>query len=281
MADGKKKLAEKYDSPEDLEAAYLALEKKLGEQGKTLGDLKSQSEQAQALQAQLQQWAPVVNWYAQNEAEVRRRWQLAEQAQQPNGQGAAIQQQAAQLAQQDPNYQFLTPQEKQAFIGEVTQHLAQQVLQPWTNNFTTAAKSMFDQWTATQQNSQRAFTDVLWRTFQRVIPPEKLADAKAWHEEALKYADPAKLDPMAVAQDVLGLKGENQTLKQRLDDMTKAQEEREKAAVPSLGGGDTQLLRPAQSNEAPVSREDRFQKVLEAVKTEHGPEGLNVLVGGR
>lgn len=270
----------KYESIEEAETAYAELEKKLGEQGTELGTLRKQIEQAQALQAQVQQWAPVVSWYAQNEAEIRRRWQLAEQAQGQNN-AAGTQAQAQALAEQTPGYQFLTPQEKQQFIGEVTQHLSQQVLNPWTQQFMSAAQGHFDKWSQQQQAAQKSFTDVLWRTFQFVLPKDQVDRARAWHEEALKYADPSKLDPMAVAQDVLSIKGENQTLKQQLEELQRKQEEAAKAAIPSLGNGETHLLRPSATNEAPASREDRFSKVLEAVKTEHGQDGLNVLVNGR
>lgn len=280
MAD--KKL--KHATHEEADTAYDELEKKLGTQGTELGTLRKQAEHAQVLQAQLEQWAPVINWYAQNQAEVQRRWRAFEQAQtvaQQQGQPGA-QGQVQAIAESTPGYQFMTPAEKQQLLGEVTQHIQNQLFAPWVQHrFLPTAQNMFKQFADRQAAQHKSFTDVLWRTFQRVLPADAVKQAQEWHTESLKYADPSKVDPMTVANEVLAMRGENLTLKQQLDEMRKSHEAAASAAVPSLGGGDTRLLRPSTTTEAPASREDRFKGVMEAVKTEHGAEGLNALVGGR
>ena len=273
----------KYATLEEAEAAYAELEKKLGSQGTELGTLRQQIEQAQAIQGQLQQWAPVINWYAQNQQEVQRRWRLFEQAQavmQQQGQRGTAPQQAQAVAEQVPGYQFMTPAEKQQLLGEVTQHVAQNLFAPWVQQrLLPSAQNLFKTFADRQAAQHKSFTDVLWQTFQQVLPPDAVERARSWHEEALKYADPARIDPMALARDVLSIRGENATLKQQVAEAQKRQEAAASAAVPSLGGGDTRLLRPSGAAETPTTREDRFQHVIDAVKTEHGAEGLNAFLG--
>ena len=81
---------------------------------------------------------------------------------------------------------------------------------------------------------QRAAADVMWRTLQFVMPPDKIEAARKWHEEAMKYADPSKIDPMEAANNVLSLTSERDRLKTQVDEMTKARETADKAALGAI-----------------------------------------------
>ena len=265
-----KKFAGKYDTPEAMEAAYAELEKKLGEQGQHLGQMQQSLAEFQAYYKQAD---PIVKFYSDNAPAIKQWFDARGQ----HGGGAngqvqqQVQQQAQQIAQQTEGYQWLTPQEKAGLQQEIVNHISESVVAPWQQKWEGAANQF-----ATQlQNQNRAFTDVLWRTFERVLPPEKLAEARKWHEQALQFADPSKLDPMKVAGDFLGIQSENATLKSQLEEWKGKYEAREKAEVPSLGLGSSSLT--ADAPEAPKSKQERFERVMSDVKQEHGPEGARVL----
>ena len=138
MAEGQtKKLAGKYGTPEELEAAYAALEAKLGEQGQQLGTLQQQLQQAAQALTEFGEWTkaakPIVDWYSTNANDVKTWWEGRGQ----QGQGAqpGVRQQAQQLAQQQPGYEWLTPQEREGLIQESAKYLQANMLQPWTQQF--------------------------------------------------------------------------------------------------------------------------------------------------
>lgn len=275
----------KFKTHEEAEAAHAALEQKLGEQGKELGELRKQSEGLQALQATVKQYEayvtqakPVLDWYTTNEATIRS-W--AQSNGQPAQAGAqVVQQQAQQVAQQQPGYEWLTPQEKQAFTQSIAQHLQQSVLVPWTQQFSKVAEDYAKRTQESLDARQRAAADVMWRTLQFVMPPDKIEAARKWHEEAMKYADPSKIDPMQMAQERLDLVGQNETLKQKLKEIETQQEEAAKRATPSLGPSGSTLVpsdAKPEDQQAPQSRDERFRAVMDDVKAQHGPEGVSTM----
>ncbi|HAM54112.1 MAG TPA: hypothetical protein DCQ64_01325 [Candidatus Rokubacteria bacterium] len=279
MAEGQtKKLAGKYGTPEELEAAYAALEAKLGEQGQQLGTLQQQLQQAAQALTEFGEWTkaakPIVDWYSTNANDVKTWWEGRGQ----QGQGAqpGVRQQAQQLAQQQPGYEWLTPQEREGLIQESAKYLQANMLQPWTQQFGQQAQAFANQ----LQRNQQAFTNVLWKTLERAMPPEKLAEIKTWHEEALKWADPSKIDPMEAANNVLSLTSERDRLKTQVDEMTKARETADKAALGAINGDGFSGSINDTLPEPPKDRGDRFQRVMADVKQEHGAEGMRTLFGG-
>lgn len=271
----------KFKTQEEAEAAHTALEAKLGEQGTELGTLRQQMQQAMQGLNQYAAWAkeaqPIVDWYGKNEGEVKRRWALAEQPAQPANGGGAVAA-AGAIAQQQPGFQWLTPEEKGAFIQEIAGNLMQQHLAPWTKQFAGQAETYAKQAQEAIAAQLRSHTDVMWRSLAYLHPKDKIDELKKWHDQALKFADPSKLDPMQHAQEWLNLSGENQRLKDQMADYDKKQQDREKAAAPSVLGG---APPDAASTTAPRSnsKDDRFSRVMETVKTEHGPEAAHALFG--
>ena len=263
-----RKFAGKYESPEALEAAYAELEQKLGQQGQALG----QMQQSLAGYAEYHKQAdPIVKFYADHQNEFKQWFSTRGQQGAANGAANGMQQQAQQIAQQQPGYEWLTPQEKAGLQQEIVKQIQESVVGPWTKQFQTSA----EQFAANLQNQNRAFTDVVWRTFERVLPPEKLAEARKWHEQALLFADPSKLDPMKVAGDFLGIQSENATLKSQVEEWKTKYEAREKAEGPSFGVGSSSLT--ADAPEAPKDKGERFQRVMADVKNENGVEGVRAL----
>ena len=65
-------------------------------------------------------------------------------------------------------------------------------------------------------------------------------------------------------------------MKAQLADFQKQNEEREKAAVPSFGSGSSSSL-TTDAPDAPKNKEERLQRVMSDLKTEHGTEGVHSL----
>lgn len=279
MAEGTKKLAGKYDTPEAMEKAYLELEARLGTQGTELGEMKK-------LVAQYQSWVekaiPVVDWYAKHEEKVNA-WvgkgmpveAAPASGAQPNA--AAVEAAARSAAANTVGYEWLTPQEKAGLVGDIRNAILNETLKPWTESFTQQAQQFANGLTQKFDQQHRSFTDVLWRTFERVLPKEKLDEVKAWHEASLKFADPSKIDPMKMGEEFVGLSTELASAKARIADFEKKQSDFEKASVPSLFGSPSPDITAPNDNAAPVSREDRFKAVMNDVQTQHGPEGVRGL----
>lgn len=291
MADKAEKTL-KHKSHEDAEAAYAELEKKLGEQGSELGQLRQIAQQFQQAQAAIQQyaglyqqWRPVMEFYAQNQDFIRQAWdQRGQGGQAGNGAAGMSREQAADVARQQPGYELLTKAEKTALIGEVMQS----AVMPWAQQFERAAQQYAQQVEQRMNHTNRAAMDVMWRTLGHVVPPDKLQSAQQWHEQALKFADPSKFDPMETAREWLNSRHENETLKTKLTELEKANEAREKALVPSLGASGpsrTSMFSQAETTErsAPLSPDERFRRVLDTTKAEVGADGLGTLfsAGGR
>lgn len=285
----------------EAEEAYAKLQSKLGKQGEELGTLRQQMEQATNTLNQYAAWAqkaaPVVDWYRENAEEVQRRWQAFEpggvvhnqgatNGQPQNGQaaqaaGQAAWAQAAQAVDQDPALQGLSPQQRQALISDVANTIMQQSLVPWTQNFSRQAQEYAKKAQDAVMATLKGHTDVLWRSLEHVIPKDKIEGLKKWHEQSLKFADPSKIDPMTHAREWMDLSSENETLKSQLADINKQKEEQAKAAAaPSVLGGAPPEGASAAAGR-PASKQDRFDRVMEQVKTQHGPEGVQSLFGSR
>jgi len=279
--DKAKKLAGKYETPEALEKAYQELEAKLGEQGKQLGE-------AMKLVEQYKPWVekaiPVVDWYSKNVEKVNA-WVASGMqvgaappangnGQPSNGAVAAADAQARAAAAGTAGYEWLTPQEKAALVGDIRNAILTETLKPWTESFTQQAQAFANTLQQQTQNQHKSFTDVLWRTFERVLPKEKLDEVKAWHEASLRFADPSKIDPMKIGDEFVSMTAENASLKARIADFEKKQQDTEKASVPALFGSLSPDTAAPNDTAAPESREDRFKAVMHDVQTQHGPEGV-------
>ena len=277
MAEAAKKLANRYESPEALEKAYLEMEAVLGKQGLELGEMKKLVEQYKPW---VEKAIPVVEWYGKHADKVAAwvaKGMPVEAAAPAKGEVAAADAQARQAAAGTAGYEWLTPQEKQQLVGDLRSAILNDTLKPWTESFTKQAQDFAAGLQTQFQNQHRSFTDVLWRTFERVLPKEKLDEVKAWHEASLRFADPSKIDPMKLGEEFVGLSGENASLKARIADFEKRQAEVAKAEVPSLFGGPSPDITAPADTGAPTTREERFKAVLANVQAEHGPEGVKTL----
>ena len=277
---GKKKYLDKYDDEASLVAAYQELEKKLGEQGTTMGKSKQDLDAALAQIAQYADWAgkanPIIDWYAKNEAAIR----------QMIGEDGKLRQPASPDGRdkKTPTYDILTADEKEALASFVGDRFKSSVFDPWT---TTLEKKISEYATGAQGNLNnllKAHTDVMWRTMQHMwaLPQtmtaeERIKSARTWHEEALKLSDPSKYDPMETAREFLGLRAERDTQKKQIEDLTNKVVELEKKAVPSIGSGPPPSLFARPDAEPPKTKEERMQAAVDAVKTEHGAEGVKQL----
>jgi hypothetical protein len=265
-----KKYAGKYESPEALEQAYLEAQKALGGHGQELGTLR---EQLQAREQALQEYAnyvtqmnPVVGWYRQNLNVIKPWWE--------GRQKAAAQPQPVGVPQ---GWETLNPaQQFQVMVraaGQHAQSIAQRLLAEQGQAY--AKKVQQD-----LENQYKHSVNVLWRTFERVIPTDKLEEAKRFHEESLRYADPTKLDPMDLANDTLALRSERDRLKSEAEELRKEKAARDKAAIGSLGPAPSvrSFERPKADAEKP-DKAERMRAAFGAVEKEHGAEGLNALLG--
>mgnify|MGYP001559164013 CR=1 FL=1 len=273
----KKKYLDKFDTDEEVVAAYAELEKKLGEQGTKMGTLQKQIEETQKSLGQYADYVkavkPIADWYTTNEKDVTTWWQTRGKG---NGDGAGAADEAARRAAAGTEgYQWLTPQEKQALVQEIKASL----LDPFQQQFTSQAQDFAKKLSEALSRQHGSFTDVMWRTLERFMPADKIGDVRQWHEKALEFADPSKVDPMKVAGEWMSLSSDNARMKTEFEALQKKVAEMEKAAVPSLGSGPSPSLiqRP---EDAPKTREDRFARVMDSVKSEHGTEGVAALFPG-
>ena len=277
MTEAAKKLANRYESPEALEKAYLEMEAVLGKQGLELGEMKKLVEQYKPW---VEKAVPVVEWYGKHADKVAAwvaKGMPVEAAAGTQPAVAAADDAARRAAAGTAGYEWLTPQEKQQLVGDIRGAILNDTLKPWTESFTKQAQDFATGLQTQFQNQHRSFTDVLWRTFERVLPKEKLDEVKAWHEASLRFADPSKIDPMKLGEEFVKLSGDNASLTARLAEMEKKQAEVAKAEVPSLFGGPSPDITAPADTGAPTTREERFKAVLANVQAEHGPEGVKTL----
>lgn len=287
----------KYDSEEDAVKGYSELERKLGEQGKQYGDTKKQIEQMQAALAKYETWskeaAPIVEWYSKFNGPISQWWQSfqtgGQQGQMQQGMGMNYQQQgqmgqqavqqASSMVNNMQGAELLTPQEKQALVQQTAQHLIQQSIGPWTQNLAKTletwgegrVKSINDQ----LEQRLKAFSNVHWKTLERLVPQDKLQEARQWHDEALKFADPSKIDPLDVASQTLEARNRIARLETDLKEARAYREQHEKDSLGSLGkDGGGLFSQPTDKKEMPKSRDDRFKNVMSNVKEAVGVEGL-------
>src|SRR3990167_8639882 len=212
MADDKKtkKYLEKYDTDEELVRAYTELEKKLGGQGEELGTSRKQMDEAKKALDEyakyVQQLKPAADWITANQQSLQQYQQWLQ-----NG-GANQPQPPAATTGKTSLLDLMTPEEKQALYSEAARHFETSVFKPWQGQFNTQLQKLADERAKTvadqMAHSQRAFTEVLWRTMQRGFPEDKIKEMREWHEQALAMADPAKFDPMKAADEHLRLRGD-------------------------------------------------------------------------
>lgn len=290
--DAKGKFLGKYDTLEDAEKGHTELEKKYGEQAKAYGEYKKQLEQTQADMVKYQQWskeaAPIVEWYTKFNQPISQWWQQFNGGQQGGqGQMNPYQQQqvgqqaygqAAAMVAQTPGVELLTPQEKQGLIQQTAQTLIQQTLAPWTQNFAKTvetwgqnqAKQLQDQ----MEQRLKAQSDVMFRSLEHMVPAESLEKARAWQQEALKYADPSKIDPMKIADERLDLMSKYSQMERDLKQAREEREKFEKASMGSLGDGGGLFRKSADLKEMPKSREERYKNVFNDTKEAVGVDGM-------
>ena len=268
----------------DWEVRYKELEKKLGLQGKELGEMRKQHETSTGALQQYARWAkeaaPIVDWYSRYQQPLQQWWQHYSTG---NGNGAGGQQQAAyqQAAAQvnaTPGVELLTAQEKGALINQAAQTIIQQTLAPWTQQFVRTAENWgsqrFQQAMSQVDQRQKAFSDVMWKTLERILPQDKMSEARIWHDQALKYADPKNIDPLALASEHMGTQNKVAQLEKQLKEATDARERAEKAGMGSLGSADGLFAKTDPQNSKPASRDDRFKNVMQSLKETVGVEGL-------
>lgn len=287
------RLLEKYqEDPKAFAKAYHELETKLTSQGQELGKLRKAHEKLEPVAKTAEQWKPIVEWYNANYPRIQQMFQAngtganasngttQAQAQQVQ-QSQQVQQAAYQQAQASiPGFDWMTPQEQQRLTQGIAQNITQQVLAPWTQNFAksveswadTQKKQMYDNMTRQQQASM----DVLWRTFERLVPKEKLDEARAFHTEALKYADPTKINPMDLANETLSERTKRAQLEEELKTLKAEKEARDKAATPSLGSQSSGSLftKPSGAQPAGTTQDDRFARVMDTVTKEVGADAI-------
>ena len=286
--DSKGKFLGKYETMEDAEKGHTELERKFGEQGKEYGSIKKQLESMQADLAKYQDWsknaAPIVEWYSKYNQPISQWWQQFNTGQPQQGgqvsqaQGQQAYAQAAQAVNQTPGVEFLTPQERQSLTQQTAQQIIQQTLAPWTQQFAKSVET-YGQQQALQMRGEldqrhKAMSDVLWRTLERVIPPDKLKEVQDWHNESLKYADPKNIDPMKISSEVLGMRSKMAQMETDLKTEREKASKYEQDSLGSLGNGGGLFRKSSDQKEMPTNREDRLKNVMGSVKENVGMEGL-------
>lgn len=277
MAEATKKLAGKYESPEALEKAYLELQETLGKQGTELGELKKGF-------ATYQEWAtkatPIVEWYSktfQPHADKFDAYLKGGSAGAGNVTVAAADAQARAAVAGTAGYDWLTPQEKQALVADIRGAILNDTLKPWTDSFTKQAQEFANTLTSRFDTQHKSFTDVLWRTFERVMPKDKVDEIKAWHSAALRFADPSKIDPMTMGDEFMGLTADKVRLEGRVKELEDQRTSYEKSQVPGLFGSPSPDTAAPNDTAVPTSREDRLKAVMGDVVAAHGTEGARTL----
>lgn len=266
------KYAGKYESPEALEAAYKELESKLGAHGNEKAAWQQEREQYQAAVNELTNYAsqltPVATWYRQNLPRIQQWWQGQAQGRpqqgvaQPQAQGFAMPQGWEQLNDQQ-RYALMV----QAAGATARQHALQTLQQQGAAYARQVQEHLANQY--------KHSTDVLWRTFERILPKEQLDRARQYHEASLKYTDASKLNPMDLAREHLDMTAERDTLKGELDELKKKEEARQKAATPSLGATPTiKAFDKGEQTAKLPSREERFRSVIEDTSSAVGADAM-------
>lgn len=264
--------------PEAAAEQFASLERKLGEQGQELGDARKKYEQAaaqaQQFHAYVQQAQPLMHWWNQYGTQIN---QMIQQNQQ------AAQNVAQQQAKKTPGYSLLTEEEQDALTQRIAGHLTQQALAPWTQQFATKAEQVLQQRLHEQaaqfDQKLRAYGDVVWKTMERALPPDKLEDARRFQETSMQFTDPAKLNPMHLASQSLEMNSKLVAAEARAKELEQKLAERERASVPSFGNGSGLFPTQAKDHPMPSSREDRMKASLEAVKETHGSDAFQAMFG--
>lgn len=266
------------NDPNAVAKAYAELEAKMAEQGQELGTTRKQAEAAQQLQAQLQQyqqWAqqvtPGIQWLQQNQNQLQEyaKWLQARGQPPPSN-------------NYDNSNSLLTQDERNALLEEATKRVQEQALKPFQDQLNQQLQKLADdrtkQVTDSSMAQQRANMDVMWKTLEYLAEQsgqrEALDRARTWHEEALKYADPSKIDPMQVARERLDLQSERDRLNAELETLKKQQAEQEERAAGLLSGNTGGALGYSKEDLKPKSRDDIFKASVESVKNAYGADGL-------
>lgn len=285
----------KYDSLEEAEKGWAELNKKLAEQSKEVGAFRKQMAEQQEY---LQKATPILQWYQQNYQNIQQMMTQPRQAAQPQATQAYTQNPYAQAqaqtygqpAAQNPQAQaalmnLLTPEEQRALAEQVSRQVQETAIAPWQQQFgkqvETALLGRAKQVEDALLNHQKSFSDVLWKTLERALPADKIAEMRDWHTEALRFADPRNIDPMAVASEALESKRQLADYKTKVKEYEDRLAEREKQDAAMLTGTRPFTLSSTKADAPPASREDRMGSVLQSVKTEHGSDGVQTLFGNR
>lgn len=274
-ASPKKKYLDKFASEDELVKAYTELEQRLGKQSAEVGDLRKQYEQAvQAMQQYAEavsQLRPYADWFAQNQQALQLYTQWMQQHQQsgqasPNGQ------------RQQAVLDLLTPDERQALLAEATKTFEEKALRPYMDQLNQQLHKMAEERERRVLDQigqqQRAFTEVLWRTWQRVLPEDKVREMREWHEQALAMADPQKFDPMKAADEFLSHKQKVSTLEEQLKALEAEREKWQKDQTASLAGSPSPVDWAAPADDAPKTADERRQRVLRETQEAVGREAF-------
>ena len=275
---GKKKYLDKYDDEASLVAAYQELEKRLGLQGEEVGKGKKDLEAALAQLGQYAEWvrqaSPIIDFYAKNEAAIRPLIGTDGRLTVPEG----------EKKKTPVTADILTADEKEVLAEFIGGRVKTSVFDPWTKQLEGAIQKYADGATGNLNNLLKAHTDVMWRTIQHMLAlpqtmtaEDRVKSARTWHEESLRLSDPSKYDPMETAREFLGLRAERDTQKAQIAELTTKVTELEKKATPSIGSGPPPSLFARPDAEPPKTKEERMAAAVDAVKTEHGVEGVKQL----
>lgn len=264
-----------------LEKSYEEARTKIGTQGNELGDLRKQSEQTTKTLQQYTEWAqqvtPYVNWINQNRDKVQAMMSGAYQ-QQVNPQ--------PQNGQPNKNVldSLLSDEEKKALYNEWANQYNQQYLGTAFSNFSKLVEQYAQQQVSDLQknmtNQIRAQNELIWKGLEQMLPQEQIEKARNWQQEALKYADPSKIDPLQAASAALEAKARESQLQTELDTLRKEKEERDRNAIPSLTGSGASLFsKPKQdtTNTTPQNQDEQLAAALKAVESEHGDGAVRTL----
>lgn len=267
-------LMDKYqEDPAAFAKGYRELEKKLSKQGEEVGTLRKKADDSEKAMTQLSEYTktakPIVDWYVQNQAALQ---QWVQGAQNKNTASSA-------------SVSILTPDEQQALINSAAQYMQQRVIGPWSQQFAQQveayAKKQREELEASLSQRNQTSTQILWNALERALPKDKVDNLREYHTEALRFADPSKIDPLRVADEMIETKARLAEFKEKVKQFEQEKDAAAKAAIPSYGSG---LFAPKVEGDkakesVPQTREDRFKRVMEDVKTQHGNEGLEQLFG--
>lgn len=270
------KLAGKYETPEELERAYLEAQATLGKHGSELGTLRQQhealAEERRALMEYAQSLAPMAAWYRSNLPALQQWWQTRQQAAQQPRQAQVPQAGVPQGWEQlNPGQQYQLMVQS---AGQMAQQMTMNALRQYGPQY---AKQVQSEIEGRVKNGM----DVFHRYLEMIVPDDKRDRLKLFTEESLGFADPSKLNPMDLAHQKLALMDERDRATKERDELKQWREEREKAEVPSLGAGASTRAFDLKPSGDRLSREDRFKAAVDAVQTDHGREGVATLFGDR